>query len=232
MGGTVPLAAIFIRTILIYLLLIAIMRLSGKRQIGEIQLSELVTTFLLSEIASHPLTNANIPFLHAVIPILTIISLEIIMSFLSTKSAVMKSILDGKPSIIIRKGVINQKEMVKMRLSMEDLLCELRLKNIASPDEVEYAILEQNGQISVFPKDAQKQLTLADLNLNGTGAGISHAVIIDGHILDYAVQNAGKTTEWVEEQLRKKHIHDIKTVFLMTVDDNDTVHLVKKEPKK
>ena len=108
-GGTVPLAAIFIRTILIYLLLIAIMRLSGKRQIGEIQLSELVTTFLLSEIASHPLTNANIPFLYAVIPILTIISLEIIMSFLSTKSAVMKSILDGKPSIIIRKGVINQK---------------------------------------------------------------------------------------------------------------------------
>ena len=222
-------AAIFVRTILIYILLIGAMRLSGKRQIGEIQLSELVTTFLLSEIASHPLTNANIPFLYSVVPIVVIICLEIIMSFLATKSAAVKSILDGKPSIIIRKGVINQKEMVKMRLSMDDLLCELRLKNIASPDEVEYAILEQNGQISVFPKDSEKQLTLSDLNLTGDGTGLSHSVIIDGHILDYAVKNAGKSPEWVEQQLKKRHIHDIKTVFLMTVDDSDTVKIVKKE---
>lgn len=206
------------------------MRLSGKRQIGEIQLSELVTTFLLSEIASHPLTNPGIPFLHAVIPILTIISLEITLSFLATKSAVMKSILDGKPSVMIRKGVINQKEMVKMRLSMEDLLCELRLKNIASPDEVEYAVLEQNGRISVFPKDARRQPTLSDLRLSGDGAGIAHAVIIDGHILEYAVQNAGKDRRWLEEQLKRKHIHDIKRIFLMTVDDNGKIHIVKKDP--
>ena len=221
--------AIFIRTILIYILLIGAMRLSGKRQIGEIQLSELVTTILLSEIASYPLTNANIPFLYSVVPIVVIISLEIIMSFLATKSAAIKSILDDKPSIIIRKGIINQKEMVKMRLSMDDLLCELRLKNIASPDEVEYAILEQNGQISVFPKDSKKQATLEDLGLTGAGAGISHSVIIDGHIMDYAVKNAGKTRDWVEEQLQKKHIRNIKTVFLMTVDDKGDVKIVKKE---
>ncbi len=222
-------AAIFIRTILIYLLLIGAMRFSGKRQIGEIQLSELVTTILLSEIASYPLTNANIPFLYSVVPIVVIISLEIIMSFLATKSAAIKSILDGKPSIIIRKGVINQEEMMKMRLSMDDLLCELRLKNIASPDEVEYAILEQNGQISVFPKDSGKQVTLFDLKLTGDGAGVSHSVIIDGHIMDYALKNTGKSQEWVEEQLRKRHISDMKNVFLMTVNDKDDIKIVKKE---
>jgi uncharacterized membrane protein YcaP (DUF421 family) len=222
-------AAIFIRTILIYLLLIGAMRFSGKRQIGEIQLSELVTTILLSEIASYPLTNANIPFLYSVVPIVVIISLEIIMSFLATKSAAIKSILDGKPSIIIRKGVINQEEMMKMRLSMDDLLCELRLKNIASPDEVEYAILEQNGQISVFPKDSGKQVTLSDLKLTGDGAGVSHSVIIDGHIMDYALKNTGKSQEWVEEQLRKRHISDMKNVFLMTVNDKDDIKIVKKE---
>lgn len=223
-------AAIFVRTILIYILLIGVMRLTGKRQIGEIQLSELVTTFLLSEIASHPLTNANIPFLYSVVPIVMIISMEIIMSYLSTKSAIMKGILDGKPSIIIRKGVINQKEMVRMRLSMEDLICELRLKNFTSPDEVEYAILEQNGQISVFPKDAQKQVTLSDLQLQGDGSGLSHNVVIDGHIIGYAVKNAGKTENWVREQLKKKHIHDIKTVFLMTVNDNEEIKIIKKDP--
>lgn len=223
-------AAIFIRTVLIYILLIGAMRLSGKRQIGEIQLSELVTTILLSEIASYPLTNANIPFLYSVVPIVVIISLEIITSFLATKSAAIKSILDDKPSIIIRKGIINQKEMVKMRLSMDDLLCELRLKDIASPDEVEYAILEQNGRISVFPKDNKKQVTLADLNLKGDGAGISHSIVIDGHIMDYAVKNAGKSRAWVEEQLQKKHIQNIKTVFLMTVDDKGDIKIIKKEP--
>ena len=223
-------AAIFIRTILIYLLLIGAMRLSGKRQIGEIQLSELVTTILLSEIASYPLTNSNIPFLYSVVPIVVIISLEIITSFLATKSAAIKSILDDKPSIIIRKGIINQKEMVKMRLSMDDLLCELRLKDIASPDEVEYAILEQNGRISVFPKDNKKQVTRADLNLSSEGSGVSHSVIIDGHIMDYAVKNAGKSRKWVEEQLQKKHIHNIKTVFFFSFDDKDDVKVIKKEP--
>lgn len=222
-------AAIFVRTVMTYLLLIGVMRLSGKRQIGEIQLSELVTTFLLSEIASHPLTNANISILYSVVPIVVIISLEIMMSFLTTKSAVMKSILEGKPSMIICRGVIDQKEMVRMRLSMDDLLGELRLKNIASPDEVEYAILEQNGQISVFPKDSHRPVTLSDIHAPYDGRGISHSVIIDGHILPYAVKGAGKSEAWVREQLKKRRIRDIKTVFLMTVDDADAVLIIRKE---
>ncbi|MBR7162172.1 MAG: DUF421 domain-containing protein, partial [Clostridia bacterium] len=110
-------AVIFIRTILIYILLLVVMRISGKRQIGEIQISELVTTFLLSDIASYPLTNPGIPLLNAVIPIFTIIPLEIIFSFLTTKCACVKKLLDGKPSIVILHGKIQKKEMERLRLS-------------------------------------------------------------------------------------------------------------------
>ena len=127
--------------------------------------------------------------------------------------------------------VPNSTELTAMAAYLDDEtirpLCD-KVTALA-PDEVEYAILEQNGQISVFPKDSEKQVTLSDLNLTGDGTGLSHSVIIDGHILDYAVKNAGKSPEWVEQQLKKRHIHDIKTVFLMTVDDSDTVKIVKKE---
>ena len=149
-------AVIFIRTVIIYILLLAVMRLSGKRQIGEIQISELVTTFLLSDIASYPLTDPGISLLNAVVPILTIIPLEIIFSFLTTKNNRVKKILDGNPSIVILHGKVQKKEMTRVRLSMDDLLCELRLKDIPSVADVDYAILEHNGQISVFPK---KELT-------------------------------------------------------------------------
>ena len=159
------LAVIFIRTIVIYMLLLAVMRLSGKRQIGEIQISELVTTFLLSDIASYPLTDPAIPLLNAVVPIFTIIPLEIIFSFLTTKSAQLKKILDGNPSIIILHGKIQKKEMSHVRLSMEDLLCELRLKNIASVSDVDYAIVEQNGQISVFQKKKSRSPTQLSLTV-------------------------------------------------------------------
>ena len=204
-------AIIFIRTIIIYLLLLAVMRISGKRQIGEIQISELVTTFLISDIASYPLTNAGIPLLNAVVPLLTIIPLEIIFSFLTTKCAPLKTLLDGKPSIIVQRGKICKKEMERMRLSMDDLLCELRLKNIASVDEVDYVILEQNGQISVFPKK---------------GAPLSHAIVIDGFLNEEGLREAEKNKHWVHETMRQYNIHSIKEIFLLSVTNNGTVTLV------
>ncbi len=223
----------FIRTIGIYMLLILVMRLSGKRQIGEIQLSELITTFLLSEIASYPLTNPAIPFLHAVVPIFTIISFEIILSFMTTKSAIMKKLLDGKPSIIIRRGKLDQKEMLKMRLSLEDLLCELRLKNISAIEDVEYAILEQNGQISVFPKEAKREVTLSDIkDVKARGHGIAHALIVDGHMIKENLLAAGKSEKWTLDTLKKHKIADIKAVFLMTVDDGGEVYVIPKNKKR
>ncbi len=206
-------ASIFIRTILIYIILIFMMRLSGKRQIGEMQLSELVTTFLLSELASIPLVDPATPFLHAIIPILTIISLEIILSFLTTKFALAKRILDDKPSIIIRRGVLCKKEMERVRLSMDDLLCELRLKEIASIKDVDYAILEPNGKISVFQRDASP---------------LSHALVIDGVIQKEILTQTNKTEAWLRELLQEQSVTELGNVFLFCVADDGTTTLIRK----
>lgn len=207
-------AAIFIRTILIYILLLAVMRLSGKRQVGEIQISELVTTFLLSDIASYPLTDPAIPILNAVIPIFTIIPLEIIFSFLTTKSARLKKILDGEPSIVILKGKVRKKEMERLRLSMEDLMCELRLKNIASVSEVDYAILEQNGQISVFPKKDPR---------------LSHAIVIDGEVNETLLNEIGKNRCWLNTILENGKIRNLNDVFLLSATDDGVITVIRQE---
>lgn len=207
-------AVIFIRTILIYILLLAVMRISGKRQIGEIQISELVTTFLLSDIASYPLTNPGIPLLNAIIPIFTIIPLEIIFSFLTTKFSGLKKLLDGKPSIVILHGKIQKKEMEHLRLSMDDLLCELRLKGISSVSDVDYAILEQNGQISIFEKNQPP---------------LSHAVIIDGTLNQKLLHQIGKNKHWIHEILKSKNVKEYRDVFLLSVTDNGDITLIRQE---
>ena len=213
-------ASIFIRTFLIYVILIAMMRFTGKRQIGQLQVSELITAFLMSEIASSPITDSNIPILHAIIPITVILCLEVIASFLSTKSAIIKKFLEGKPSVVVRNGKPVQKEMAKMRMSVEDLFCQLRLKDTPSPAVVDYAIFEPNGQISVFPLENAPTVT-----------GIAHPVIVDGHIISYVLSDIGKDEKWLGKILEDKKIRDIKTVFLMTVDDGDAITVYRKESK-
>ena len=210
--------AIFVRTIIIYLLLIGIMRFTGKRQIGELQISELITAFLLSNIASQPLTNANVPLLYAIVPITVILCLEVIFSFLTVKSSAAKEILEGKPSVIIKNGIIDQREMSKIRMSADDLICQLRLCGAASPETVDYAIFEENGRLSVFEKENPPKIT-----------GVAHPVIIDGKYIKYALEEINKDEKWVLDAAKKNGISDIKEIFLMTADDALGIYLVRKE---
>jgi uncharacterized membrane protein YcaP (DUF421 family) len=198
-------------------MLIAIMRFLGKRQIGEMQISELVTTFLLSELASGPLTSAAVPLPFALVPILTLVCLEVIFSFLPTKISFFKKILDSKPSIIIKGGKPDLCEMMHMRMTAEDLLCELRLAGYSSPSEIEYAILEPNGKLSFFP-----------LQNAPTVSGIAHPVIIDGKISAYSLAAAGKSKNWLFGELEKKKLKQ-KSIFLMTVDDGGSTQILTKK---
>lgn len=225
-------ASLFLRTLIIYIMLIAVLRFMGKRQIGQMQLSELITALLLSELASQPLTDADIPIIYAVIPILLLVSVEVIMSYLSTKSNIMKKILDSNPSIIIKKGQIDQREMLRMRMSMEELMGELRLKGISALNEVDYAILEQNGQISVLTNDKNSPLKQKDMNIKGDGNGVEHMLIVDGHISDHEMQVTGKNKEWIFGEMKKRRINDIKDIFLMTVDDRENTVIIRKEGGK
>ena len=151
---------IFIRTVIIYLLLLLTMRILGKRQLGELEISELITTILLSEIASIPIANQDLPIFYAIIPLATIMSIEVLFSFLSSKSPRLKKLLSTSPSTLIVNGTILQKELAKNRISPEELISELRLKNIGDVSNVKYAILEPSGMLSVFPKMEYQQVTI------------------------------------------------------------------------
>ncbi len=208
-------ATVLIRTALIYVLFTFAIRLMGKRQVGEMQLSELVTTFMLSELAINPIQDISIPISYSLIPLVFLFSIEVISSFIATKSSSFRRAFVGSPSVIIKNGVLNQGELERLRISISELLSELRLKDIGSIDEVDYAILEQNGKLSVFKKQS---------------GGIAHAIVIDGELNSSALSASEKSAEWVQEQIKERNL-SLKQVFLMTVDDNGNINIIKKEEK-
>jgi uncharacterized membrane protein YcaP (DUF421 family) len=210
------------------------MRFLGKRQIGEMQISELVTTFLLSDIAAQPLTNTSIPIVYAILPVITLVCLEVFFSFLPTKIGFLKKMLDSPPSIIIKHGKIDRREMVRMRMSLEDLLCELHLAGYTSPTEIDYAILESNGKLAFFPIYAEKPRAKGDFSAGKPlpEQSLAHPLIIDGKIMKYAMKNAQKSEEWLFSKLKKSNIKEIGEVFLMTVDDTDKTEIITKKECK
>ena len=221
-------ATVLIRTLIIYCLLIGAIRLSGKRQVGELQISELVITFMISDLASAPIQDITIPLSYSIIPIVFLIAFEVIISFLVTKSKWLKKIFEGSPSFLIKKGVIDQKELEKSRISITELMGELRLKDVSSIDDVDYAIIEQNGKISVFLKPDKQPLTAYDIGITKQDSGIAHAIIVDGDINSSNLQASKKTEAWLNKYL-ENHRLSLKCIFLMTIDDNEKISITMKE---
>lgn len=209
---------ILLRTVIIYVLLIIAMRIGGKRQIGELQLSELVSALLLSEIASMPIGHEEIPLTFAVIPIVTVICIEIIAAYAVTKSKRLRNLFDGKPSVIIEKGELNMSELGKLRLGIEELITEARLKGISDISDLEYAILEDNGKLSVFKK-AEK---------GAQEKGIAHIVISDGEFNEHGLNTVGLSQADVLARLKKKNLSE-KDVFLYTLDDTKKEYIITKK---
>ena len=222
---------ILIRTLIIYMALIMIMRFMGKRQLGELEVTDLVTTLLISEIASLPLTNTDIPLSHALLPILVLTSLEVALSGALLKLPGLKKLFAVRPAILIRHGVPDQKAMRSVRISSEELISQLRQKDVTDPDEVEYAILEANGQISIIKKACFRQATMQDLELKTTEQGMMHLIISDGQINARNLQMAGKDRRWLEAVLLT-HRKTPDEVFLLLVDDRGRVRIYPKEEPK
>ena len=215
------------RTFLTYIVLIGAIRLMGKRQIGELELSEFVITMLLSELAAMPIADNSIPVTFSVVPIIILVSLEGIVSLISIKSRSMKKIIGGAPSILVCKGVISKKEMERVRISLDELLCQLRLKNIFDIADVQYVILEENGQISVIPKMSARGVTLEDLNIKSEEKGVSHTLVADGQISSFNLKLTGHSEKWLHKQIKSRKCK-LKDVFLFTVDDNENINFIKK----
>lgn len=205
--------SIFIRTILFYVLLNIMLKIMGKRQIGELEVSELVSTLLISEIAAAPLTDGNIPILYAVIPILFICAMEISIAFTKNKLDFVKKTVEGKALYIIYKGRLRQKVLSDNRISMNEILTEMRTQGIGDISEVEYALLEQNGKISLLKKDE----------------GVTHTLIIDGSIDQREMSEVGLSEGELERLIGGKRTSE---VFLLTLDDNGKKNIIWKDGKK
>ena len=223
---------VLLKILIIYPVFIIIIRLMGKRQVGQLQLSELVTTFLVSELAVLPIQSPDLPIHRAIIPMLFLLLIEILVSFAVIKSPFIQKLFYGNPSIIIMKGKINQKELRKLRIGISELLEELRIKNVFDISQVEYAILEQNGQLAVFLKEEHQALTIGDVNKdvlsNNTGDELSHAVVLDGKINESNLKLISKDKNWVIAQLSERGLK-LKSIFLMTINNKEEIDIIMRE---
>lgn len=222
---------ILIRTLLVYILLILTMRLMGKRQLSELEISELVTTLLISEIASLPIADPNIPVMHAVIPLVTILTLEIALSIILLKCPALKNIVSTRPSVLIRCGIPDQRELRRVRISIDELISEVRQSGVSTLEDVDYAILEPNGRISILPKKCASPPSAKDLNIILKESGVIHALIEDGNVNNYTLQLLGYDRPWLDAYLQKKR-QRASDLFFLGVDDAGDFYTIKKEQNK
>lgn len=208
--------AIFIRTLIIYILLSVSIKLMGKRQIGELDVSELITTLLISEVASIPIADPDIPLANAIIPVLLIVTLEILISFIKNKSEKLKCHIEGEPMFIIFKGKLIQSALEDNRISINEVMCEMRSQGIGDINDVYHAILEQNGKISFLQKSECKN--------------ISYPIIIDGETNYKNLAMLGYKKDWLEAKLKKSG-EKTEDIFLMTVDEKERIKIIKKDSK-
>ncbi|MCD8391194.1 MAG: DUF421 domain-containing protein [Firmicutes bacterium] len=218
-----------IRTIILYGTVIFSMRIMGKRQIGELQPSELVVAIMISDLASVPMQAIDIPILTGIIPVLTLIIAEVFMSFISLKSRRFRKLITGEPSIVIYNGHINERELTKQRFNINDLLEELRLNNYPDISDIDVAILETSGKLSVIPKTDARNVTVADLAVqNPEKDGLSYSLILNGKLNDTELKRSNKTYMWLMEELNKRNITKIKDVFIASLNTSGQLFIQKR----
>lgn len=205
-------ASIFVRTIIIYLFLSISLKIMGKRQLGELEIGELVSTLVISEVAALPVADPDIPLMNAIIPVLVIVCLEIIISSVKNKYEKFKKYVEGEPIFLIYKGALEQDALSNNRISINELLSEIRTQGIGGISEAHYAILEPNGKISVFKKDDN----------------FAHTLIIDGIEHKSAMQRLGYDGAKITERLKELKVKKSE-VFLMSADDQGNIYIVRKE---
>lgn len=215
---------IFMRTIILYLIIIVGFRLMGKRQVGELEPSELVLSLLIADLASVPMQDLGLPLHSGIIPILTLLSLTMALSVLTMKNMRFRVLMCGKPSIIIRDGQIDQLEMRRNRLTVDELLEELRSHGYLNPADVMYAILETNGMLSVLPYAAQKPATAQQLQLAVQETSLPLVLISDGVLLEKNLQRLGLDRNWLDRQLTQRKCSGPHMVFLMSADTSGVVY--------
>mgnify|MGYP000581698909 CR=1 FL=1 len=214
-GDTMHLGTVLFRTVFFYIFILVIYRLMGKREIGQLSIQDLVVSILIAEMVAISIENKHDSMWLTILPIIVLVILEIVANFISLKFNFIRNIIEGKPALIINKGIINFKEMIKQRYSLDDLLVSLRQASIKSIEDVEYAFLEPNGELSIFK-----------YNFFKTKSAYPQALILDGELQTKVVKHIRKTPEWVIEQLQNKDL-TIKDIFYAFYK-NKKLYIIKK----
>jgi uncharacterized membrane protein YcaP (DUF421 family) len=223
--------ATFLRVIILYILVLIIMRLMGKREIGQLQPFELAIAIMIADLASVPMTDIGIPISNGIVPILGLLVMHLLISFINLKSMTMRKIICGKPAILIYRGRIDEKELKKERITLNELQERLRGNNVSNIGNVEYAILETNGQITVIQKPDKRTTIPQDFNIMPEYEGIPYDLVIDGKILNDNLKAIGKNYVWLEKQVEKFKIKP-EEALLVTIDGKNQIFCQEKEGKK
>lgn len=219
---------IFFRTFIMYIFIILAFKVMGKRQVGELQPSELVITILISNIASMPIEDTHIPLFGGVVPIFVLVSLEVIFSFIFLKLPKFRKAVTGGPIIVIKDGKIIQQALLDMRFTIQDLFEELRGKDVFDYREVDVAIMETNGRISVYKKTSYQEVTKDDLSLNTKTLHPAYTIISDGIISEEGLSLCNLNHKWLENVLSENKVK-LKDVFILISDSTADYELVKRE---
>ena len=221
----------YFRTVILYLVLIAVIRLMGKRQIGQMEPSEFVVTMLVANLASIPMQDGGIPLYSGLVPIVTVLGVELVLSALSLRSVKFRRLLCGKPVILIENGNILQENLRSTRVTLDELTGHLREKDILDLTTVQYAILETNGNLSVFPYPKDRPASAKEAGIHPKKQHLPFTIIGDGYLYRENLTAAGKDDRWVQKVL-EEHKAKLQDTWLLTVDGEDRTIFLRKEELK
>lgn len=209
---------VIIRTLILYFVTLIALRIMGKRQIGQLQSYELVVIIMVAELAAIPMQDTGIPLINGIIPIFVLFTSEVALSYISLKNQKARRIICGKPSILIEKSKINEDELRRLRYNINELLEQLRLKNVSDIDDVEYAILETSGQLSVILKSEYRALQPRDLQIQPDPVFLPVTLIIDGDVIEENIVKLNKSAHWLQQQLSQNGIDKTANVLFACLD--------------
>lgn len=218
----------FFRAIILYLIVLIVMRLMGKREIGQLQPFELAISIMIADLASIPMTEIGIPIFNGITPILGLLVMHLIISVVNLKSLKAREIICGKPNILIYRGKINEKALKKERFTINELQERLRGNNVVNLGDVEYAILETSGEVTVIQKPEKRNTIPEDFNIVPDYEGISYDLVVDGKIMDENLKKLGKNYQWLKKQVEKFNIRP-EEALVVTIDAKGQIFCQEKE---
>lgn len=222
----------FLRTAALYLAVLFLMRIMGKREVGQLSLFDLVVAIMIAELAAIPLSDDRVPLINGIVPISTLVLMEVTLSYITLRSLKARRIIEGTPSIILERGRIIESEMRRLRYNVDDMLSQMREQGVSDIEDVEYAILETNGKLSLVLKATKRPVTPEDLNISPAYEGLPLPLISDGQVLKQNLALAEKNTSWLESILSNEHGCNVAKVLYATLDTQGKLVVYKKGERK